>query len=53
MNLPWGYVRSHTKFGPDRFSRFDAYWKEKTDKFIYRYSMQHPGVNIYQIINKT
>jgi len=26
INLPWGRVRSHTKFGPDRFSRFDVYW---------------------------
>ena len=24
-NLSWGQVRSHTKFGPDRFSRFDVY----------------------------
>ena len=23
---PWGHVRYHTKFGPDRFSRFDVYW---------------------------
>ena len=22
MNLPWGYVRSHTKFGLYRFGRF-------------------------------
>ena len=28
-NLPWGNVRSHTKFGPDRFSRFDFYWIQK------------------------
>ena len=26
MNLPWAYVMSHKKFGPDRFSRFDVYW---------------------------
>ena len=26
INLPWGRVRSHTKFGPYRFSRFDVYW---------------------------
>jgi len=28
-------VRSHTKFGPDRFSRFDVYWiqtNRQTDK---------------------
>ena len=25
INLPWGHVRSNTKFGPDRFSRFDVY----------------------------
>ena len=24
-------MRSHTKFGPDRFSRFDVYWTQ-TDK---------------------
>ena len=23
---PWGHVSSHTKFGLDRFSRFDVYW---------------------------
>ena len=26
INLPWGHVKSHTQFGPDRFSRFDVYW---------------------------
>ena len=26
--LGWGHVRSHTKFGPDRFSRFDVYWTQ-------------------------
>ena len=26
MNLPVGYVKSHTNFGPDRFRRFDVYW---------------------------
>ena len=26
LNLPWGHARSHKKFGPDRFSRFDVYW---------------------------
>ena len=31
INLPWGHARSHTKFGPDRFSRFDVYWIQ-TDK---------------------
>jgi len=25
-------VRSHKKFGLDRFSRFDFYWKKQTDK---------------------
>ena len=44
-NLPLVYVRSHTKFGPDWFSRFDVYWiqtniqtNKQTDrqaKFIY------------------
>ena len=35
INLPWGHVRSHTKFGPDRSSRFDVYWiqtNRQTDK---------------------
>ena len=31
VNLPWGHVRFHKKFGPDRFSRFDVYWIQ-TDK---------------------
>ena len=26
INLPCGHVMSHTKLGPDRFSRFDVYW---------------------------
>ena len=26
MNIPWGHVSSHTKFEPDRLSRFDFYW---------------------------
>ena len=25
-NLSWGHVMFHTKFGPDRISRFDVYW---------------------------
>jgi len=25
LNLPCGHARSHLKFGPDRFSRFDVY----------------------------
>ena len=36
-NLPWGYMRSSTNFGPDRFSRFDVY-RIRTDrqtKYIY------------------
>ena len=45
INLPWGHVSSHTKFGFDRISLFDVYWiqtKKQTDrqaKFIYRYDM--------------
>ena len=23
INLPWGHMRSHSKFGPDRYGRFD------------------------------
>ena len=26
INLTWGHVMSHNKFGPDRFSLFDVYW---------------------------
>ena len=26
INLSQGHVRSHPKFGPDRFSHFDVYW---------------------------
>ena len=29
INLPWGHVRFHTKFGPNRFTRFDVYWIKK------------------------
>ena len=39
MNLPWGYARSHTKFGPDQFNRFDVYWiqtNKQTNKQTYR-----------------
>ena len=28
---PWSHVRSHTKFGPDRFIRFDVY-RTQTDR---------------------
>jgi len=31
MNLAWGVVRSHSKFGPVWFSRFDVY-SIQTDK---------------------
>ena len=35
-HVPWGHVRSHTKFGPDRFSRFDR----QTNKiYIYSYTL--------------
>ena len=35
INLPWGHVMSHKKFGLDRFSRCDVYWiqiDKQTDK---------------------
>ena len=36
INLPWGHVRSHTKFGSDRFNRFDVFYYgvlyKRTDK---------------------
>ena len=40
INLSWGHYRSHTKFGPDQFSRFDVYTNKKqtnthTSKYIY------------------
>ena len=46
--FPWGHVRSHTKFGLDRFSRFDVYWIQTNRhphkqtppgqaKYIYKY----------------
>ena len=59
LNLPWGHVRSHEKFGPDRFSRFDVYWiqtNKQTDKpnlyidLIYRskiYLFEKPIKNVY------
>ena len=37
INLSWGHVGSHTKFGPDRFSRFDVYWIQ---------TYRHPSQNI-------
>ena len=37
--LPWGHARSHKKFGPDRFSRFDVYWIQ-TDKQTDRQTSQ-------------
>ena len=42
INFPWGHARSHKKFGPERFSRFDIYWiktNKKADRqanYIYR-----------------
>ena len=56
INLPWGHVRSHTKFGPDWFSRFDVYWLQKKQtnkqtprqaKFIYRLDVQNTMQFIY------
>ena len=32
---PWGHVTSHTKFRPDRFSRFDVYWIQ-TNRHTYK-----------------
>ena len=28
INFSLGHARSHTKFWPHRFSRFDVYWKQ-------------------------
>ena len=38
INHPWGRVMSHTKFGPDNFSRFDIYWIQTDKQSIYRYN---------------
>ena len=37
INLPWGHVRFHKKYGPDWFRRFDVYWSQtnrQTDRLI-------------------
>ena len=39
IKLPWSHVRSYKKFGPDRFSRFDDYWKKQTDTQTEKQSM--------------
>ena len=59
MNLHWGHVRSHTKFGPDRFSRFDVYWIQtnkhpqtdtQTSKvYIYVYTSQ---ISMYIVLHE-
>ena len=42
INLPWGYVRSHTKLGPDRFSGLLFIGHKQTNrhssKIIYRFN---------------
>ena len=35
INFPWGHVRSNTKFGTDRFSRFYIYWIQTDKQSIY------------------
>ena len=37
INLSWGHVRSHEKFGPNRFTRFDVYCIQtpRQAKYIY------------------
>ena len=42
INLTWGLVRSHTKFGLDGFRRFDVYWTQtnRQAKFLYRLDKQ-------------
>ena len=32
INLCRGHVKSHTKFGPDQFSRLDVYWIQTDDQ---------------------
>ena len=41
INLPLGHARSHKKFGPDRFSRFDVYWIQLQT------NIQTPKPNLY------
>ena len=38
INLPWGQVMSHTKFGPDWFIRHDVYWIQ-AEQNIYKKSV--------------
>ena len=48
INLPCGHVMSHTKYGPDRFSRFDVYWIQtdrQTDK-------HHDKLNLYKYLSQ-
>ena len=46
INLPWGDVRSHTKFGPDRFCRFDVYWIQ-TDRQTSQIYIPYVHLNIF------
>ena len=39
-SVSWGHVRPHTKFGPDRFSRFDVIGYKQTN-------IQTPKLNLY------
>jgi len=61
INLSWGQERSHNKFGPDRFSRFDVYWiqTDRQAKFlgriapIFYFNCEHVlFVNIVKQTNK-
>ena len=41
ITFPGGHVRPRIKLGPDRFSRFDAYWiqtnRQTRKVYIYRF----------------
>ena len=41
INLPWGHVRSYTKFRPDRLSRFDVFWIQTNRQAKYKFGLGH------------
>ena len=50
INLHWGSARSHTKCGPDRFSRFDVYWIQTDSETIKQQTSCTK--NVVQLIRK-
>ena len=49
INLPWCHVRSHTKFGPDRFSGFNFYWIQA--KYIYGCNFNIRNASCQQLLH--